>query len=69
MTKQTYETKFKSFIEMCAKAKVDGIDVVDIHHPEVLGDNYSEIVESLNRLSAAGLKLLITPPDERNESK
>ena len=67
MTKQTYEAKFKDFIEMCARAKAEGIDVVIVHHPEVLGDNYSEIVESLNRLSTAGLKLLIVPPDERSK--
>jgi hypothetical protein len=54
---------------MCAQAKAQGIDVVIIHHPEVLGDNYSEIVESLNRLSAAELKLLIVPTDQRGKSK
>lgn len=69
MPKQSYATKFKNFIEMCAQAKAQGIDAVIIHHPEVLGDNYSEIVESLNRLSAAELKLLIVPPDQRGKSK
>ena len=38
MSKQSYEEKFKSFIEMCAQAKVDGVDAIMIHHPEVLGD-------------------------------
>jgi hypothetical protein len=69
MTKQTYEAKFANFIEMCAQAKVESIDMVMIYHPEVLGDNYSEIVESLNRLSTAGLKLLIVPPDGRSKSQ
>ncbi len=69
MSKQSYETKFKNLIEMCAQAKAQGIDVVVVHHPEVLGDNYAEIVESLNRLAAAELKLLIVPPNQRNKSK
>jgi hypothetical protein len=56
-------------IEMCAQAKTQGVDVIIIHPPEVLGDNYAEIVESLNRLSAAELKLLIVPPDQRSKSK
>ena len=42
-----YETKFAGFLEMCAAAKKGKLDVVLIHHPEVLGDNYEEIVESL----------------------
>ena len=68
MTTQAYEEKFKGFIEMCTKSKAKSIDVVVVHHPEVLGDNYAEIVESLNRLSAAELKLLIVPPCERKKT-
>jgi hypothetical protein len=68
MPEEPYETKFKNFIEMCARAKEKGIDVVFVHHPEVLGDNYSEIVESLNRLSAEDLSLRILPPDQRGAS-
>ena len=33
--------------------------------PQTLGDDYAELVESLNRISAAGLKLQIVPPNER----
>ena len=69
MREKTYEIKFKNFLERCAKATVEGVDVVIVHHPEVLGDNYSKITENLNRLSITGLKLLIIPPDERNKSK
>jgi hypothetical protein len=57
-----YPTKFAAFIKMCAEP---GIDVVLIHHPEVIGDNYDEMCESLNRLAAAGKKLVICPPAER----
>ncbi len=64
----SYETKFQSFIQMCSKAKASGVDTVVIHHPEVLGDNYTEIVESLNRLAAADLSLKILPPDQRSHA-
>jgi hypothetical protein len=60
-----YERKFASLIKLCNEAMAQKIDVVVVHHPEVLGNNYAEIIESLNRLSAAQLKLAIVPPDER----
>lgn len=63
----TYEEKFRSLIELCRQAKENNIDVVMIHHPEVLGDNYEELVESLNRISGVGLRLVILPPDQRGE--
>ncbi len=64
----SYETKFQSFIQMCSAAKVRGVDTVVVHHPEVLADNYAEIVESLNRLAAADLSLKIVPPEQRNDT-
>ncbi len=36
-----------------------------IHHPQVLGDNYDEIIESLNRIADAGKQLAIVPRSER----
>jgi hypothetical protein len=61
-----YEKKFASLIKMCADAKAaDGPDVVLIHHPEVLGDDYAEIVESLNRVSDAEVQLVIVPRNQR----
>jgi len=33
--------------------------------PWVLGDNYEELTESLDRLAAAGIPLLIAPPGLR----
>ena len=36
-----------------------------IHHPEVIGDNYKEIVDNLNLISATGASLLIIPPNSR----
>jgi dihydrodipicolinate synthase/N-acetylneuraminate lyase len=69
MPKQAYEVKFKDFIRMCADAKQQGADVLIVHHPQVLGDNYEEIVESLNRLAEARLKLLILPSEEGPDSQ
>ena len=67
MSKPSYEEKFKSFIEMCAQAKTDGVDAIIIHHPETLGDTYAEVIESLNRLSLAELHLAIVPPSQRGK--
>lgn len=57
-----YEQKFSDFIRMLAETKED---VVLIHHPQVIGDTYEEIVESLNRLADAGKTLAIVPRKER----
>jgi hypothetical protein len=44
----------------CAnKAKQNNIPHVVIPHPQVLGDNYEEIIESLARLAEAKLSLQI----------
>ena len=60
-----YERKFSEFLRMCDEAKKGNLDVVLIHHPEVLGDDYSEMVESLNRLADAKLSLSIIPREQR----
>jgi hypothetical protein len=57
-----YEEKFADFIRMLATTPEQ---VVIIHHPEVIGDTYSEIVESLNRLADAKKTLSIVPTSER----
>lgn len=60
-----YEQKFAEFLAMCDQAKKGKLDVVVVHDPETLGDNYAEIVESLNRLADAKLQLSIVPRAER----
>ncbi len=57
-----YERKFSDFIKLLQKTEEE---VVMIHHPEVIGDNYEEIVESLNRIADAKKQLLIVPRKER----
>lgn len=57
-----YEQKFADFIRMLAETTEE---VVLIHHPQVIGDNHDEIVESLNRLADAKKQLVIVPRSER----
>lgn len=61
----SYEEKFAGLLRMCREAKAKSVGVVMVHHPEVLGDNYIEIVESLNRIADAELQLQIIPQRER----
>ena len=57
-----YERKFSDFIKLLQETKEE---VVMIHHPEVIGDTYDEIMESLNRIADAKKQLLIVPRKER----
>jgi predicted oxidoreductase len=59
---EPYEQKFAGFI----KSLEEKADVLLVHHPEVLGDTYEELVESLNRLADAGKMLSILPRKERS---
>jgi hypothetical protein len=57
-----YERKFANLIEML---ETSPDELIVIHHPEVLGDNYEELVESLNRIAGAGKQLAILPKTQR----
>ena len=57
-----YAEKFAEFI-LLLRATPE--EVIIVHHPEVLGDSYAEVIESLNRLADAGKKLVVVPRDER----
>lgn len=63
MDNATYNEKFANFIRLLAESKEE---VLIIHHPQVLGDNYEEVIESLNRLADAKKQLMIVPKTERN---
>ena len=54
-----YDEKFASFIEMIEQAKKENAQMVVIANPQVLGDSYEELIESLSRLAEAGLGLQI----------
>ena len=58
-TPEGYERKFANFIKLCARAKETGAKHVVIAEPWVIGDDYDEVMESLSRLSEAGLALHI----------
>jgi hypothetical protein len=58
-----YEKKFADFIKMLAET-ID--ETIVVHHPQVLGDDYEELVESLDRLADAGKKLIVVPRAERS---
>jgi hypothetical protein len=62
-----YEQKFADFLRMCDEAKKGKLDAVIAHDPETLGDNYVELVESLNRLADANLKLAIVSRAKRGK--
>ena len=52
MTNEIYDPeKFKNFDRLLQENK--GVDHVLIHYPEVLGDNYTEMVTNLNKLATA----------------
>jgi len=65
MAKERYEEKFQDFIKLLAEARRQGAQTIVVERPEVLGDTYEEIIESLNRVAAAGLTLTVVPPSER----
>jgi hypothetical protein len=64
----SYEEKFNGLIELCQRAKENDADLIVVNNPQVLGDNYEELIESLSRISEAGLKLFILPPNEEELS-
>lgn len=63
--KPSYEQKFEGLLNLCKDAKTSGTKVIVIASSEALGDDYSELVESLNRISDAGLHLSIVPRSQR----
>ena len=65
--KEPFEQKFAEFVRVCRESKVTGIGSVEIAHPQVLGDTYEEVIESLNRLADAGLELEIA--DSRRDTQ
>ena len=69
-TPEGYEKKFASFTRICTAAKFRGSDNILITHPQMLGDNYDEVIESLSRLADAELRLQIMArkePGQRND--
>jgi len=59
------EEKFKEFNRILREVKAD---LIVINHPEVLGDDYEEMVENLNRLAGSGMHLAILPLGARGQA-
>jgi hypothetical protein len=51
--------KFAGFIRLCREAKENGVEVAVVSHPQVLGDNYAEVITNLGLLAEHGLALSI----------
>lgn len=54
---RSYERKFAQFIRMCKETPPG--ETIAVTFPEVLGESYGELVESLNRIAEAELNLVI----------
>lgn len=62
---QPYGQKFAGFHQLCEEAITGAFHMVIVAFPEVLGDNYTEVVSNLSRAAAAGLLIAIagvSPP-------
>lgn len=57
-----YDDKFRGLLDAIKQARKDKAESIVVPTPETLGDNYAELLESLRRISAAGLSLQIVPP-------
>jgi len=65
MDTAAYEAKFAALLEMIAENAAKGVEGIMVPDPQTLGDDYDELVESLNRLADAKLTLMIQPRAER----
>jgi hypothetical protein len=62
---QPYDQKFAGFHKLCEEATTGAFDMVIVAFPEVLGDNYTELLSNLSRAAAVGLLIAIadvSPP-------
>lgn len=55
-----YEQKFALFFDLCEDASSGTFEVVIVAYPEVLGDNYDELVSNLWHASKTGVLIAIT---------
>ncbi len=54
-----YEEKFSGLLRMCEQAKTGEFEIVIVASPEILGDNYEELIGNLRRCAQAGLLVAI----------
>ena len=56
-------------VEVGAPAPLLRADIVMVAYPSILGDDYDEVLESLNLLADAGLRLVVCEPEDIIETK
>jgi len=54
-----YEEKFSGLISLWEAAKKGEFEIVVVASPEILGDNYDELIGNLRRYAQAGLLVAI----------
>lgn len=55
------EDKFVELDRLCREARKNKIDAIIVANPQVLGDDYKELVVNLNKIASADLALIIVP--------
>lgn len=63
-TEMPYVKKFERLIRICNKARKSRTDTILVAGPEVLGDTYGELLESLRHIARAKLVLSVLPDEK-----
>ncbi len=66
-TNIAYETKFDELVRLCKEAPSQA-DAVVMAAPQVLGDSYDEVMESLRRIANVGLAIIIVHAERASPS-
>ena len=61
----SYADKFSGLLAAIKTAQDDKATSILVQSPQTLGGDYAELVESLNRIAAAGLMVQILPSKDR----
>ncbi len=59
---QPHEQKFDGFLRLCDEAANGDFQIVVVAFPDILGDDYDELIRNLARAAEAGLLVAIAKP-------
>lgn len=59
-----YEEKFSGLLRMCEEAKKGDFEIVIVAKPEILGDDYEELVNNMRLCAKVGLLVAIAEKKE-----
>lgn len=59
---EEHKTRYRSLLSSIEKTKADGVDVLIVEEPRVLGTSYDDIITNLGLISENKLLLAISPP-------